>query len=1818
MRHIIGQPVSPLRIALLYALLGSLWIVITGSLWSDAGQPPAALAQLERIKGLGFIAITSVLLYILLNSLSASANNIPSSALPSSPRADKLRLVLMLAAVASAVPLLALVILLSETPRLEADAYQDLETIAELKSEQVRSWLDERFSDGTALSQDPGFIEQVDLALNANRESARDVLQKRLTALRSAYRYHAVSLLDRQGQVWLQAGDAHPVDDALAHQHEGRHVLPNTVASGRASATATGLNHQFSLDTSQPENVHMHLLFDLQRSEDTPRLATLQLEVRADHFLFPYVTHWSDHHASGETLLVTAEDGQVHFLTPLRQSERLSALASRELGGSTLPAAVALRRGGSGRYRGDDYRNTDVLAAHHPVAGMPWQLIAKVDRSEVLAPLATLIAWVVAVGLLAVTFISLLIVHGRRQQHHLANLRVAMERRKSDALLQQFFDMPFIGIAISAPPDMAWLRVNDRLCDILGYHRDDLLNTPWCELVHPDESYADTEALDQLMHGDSASYRRDRRLLNKDGREMDTYLDTQCIRSIDGDVDYLITTVQDISERKAAEKQLQDSHQLLDFAIQQMPIPVLIARANRGITHINPASNALMARHTDDPTTIALADFHDYWPAYHPDGRPYQLAEFPLYRATRHGESIHDEEMLLRLPAGERWINASAAPLRDDDGNIVAGIVAYPDVTLQRQAQQALERLQQEAQQYLDIAGVILLALDRHGRIQMINRRGCELLGYDQQSLLGEDWFARCVPETISKDSRTRFDQLVADGVQTPDDIESPVIDCDGGEHLIVWQHTVIRDHHNHITGVLLSGEDVSRLRRSEARLRTLVDTIPDLIWLKDESGHYLACNPTFERFFGAKEADIIGKSDYDFVDRGLADFFREQDLKAIMAGKPSSNEETLTFATGDYHGTFETIKTPMYSADGRLTGILGIARDISERLEASKHLEYLNRLYATLSQTNKAIVRSRNDAELLQRICENAVRYGGFTMAWVGLLDKDKRTITPVCDYGDTTDYVKTLSVSNDPVEVVGLGPTGTAIREGRPYWCQDFLASDSTKPWHNQAKEAGFAASAALPLRRDGQVIGSLNIYAAERNAFDQQVCELLEEMAREVGYALDNFDNEKQRRDTEQRLALIIEGSTDSPWDWDLETDRFWDGSMWWNLLGYDAGDLPKNSQLWRELVHPDDAATVETELSRVINSSITSASVECRLRHKHGYYIPVLIRGLASRNNTGKAVRLTGTLTDLSERKQIEQQLRRQRDELMSAMQRLDSHLANTPLGVIEWDPDFRVVRWSARAAEIFGWQERDVLHKHPDELSFIFEDDANRVYDMVEQHLSGNLTQSHSTNRNYTRSGSVVDIEWFNSAIYDEQGKLLSLMSLAQDVTEQREAERRLRESESRFRLALSQLPIVVWQMDRDLRYTWVYDMNELENSVPQLGESDDQIYGKDDADYLSQLKQRVLETGAPISKEVYLSHDGELKFYNYYIEALKDEDGNIQGITGAAVDITAMRELQKSQKELSDALKQSASAIAMVDLELRFEFTNDAFNVLFGYDLDETTGRSVSLLSPSKELETLSETDVAEQVLQHKHVETELMVKNKAGEVFPVYLTAASLSDSDNKVTGFVAHFSDLRPLKQSEARLRDALSGTITAISHTLEKRDPYTAGHQQRVAELAVAIAEDMHLDPHCIEGIYLGSLIHDIGKIYIPAEILTRPGKLSHTEFELIKSHPEVGYEIIKHVKFEWPIAEIVYQHHERIDGSGYPQGLSAEQITLEAKIVAVADIVEAMTSHRPYRASLGLDAALSEIAKQGGKTLDQGVVDSCLRVFRDTHFEWSSEF
>ncbi len=312
--------------------------------------------------------------------------------------------------------------------------------------------------------------------------------------------------------------------------------------------------------------------------------------------------------------------------------------------------------------------------------------------------------------------------------------------------------------------------------------------------------------------------------------------------------------------------------------------------------------------------------------------------------------------------------------------------------------------------------------------------------------------------------------------------------------------------------------------------------------------------------------------------------------------------------------------------------------------------------------------------------------------------------------------------------------------------------------------------------------------------------------------------------------------------------------------------------------------------------------------------------------------------------------------------------------------------------------------------------------------------------------------------------------------------------------------------------------------------------------------------------------------------------------------------------LNESEKLIQASFDSAIAGIVMVAKDGSFIKANKKACEIWGYSHDELTAMNFRNL-------TFPEDHNIGNDLSRKMITGELdsavfekRYTRKDGQVIWALVSTAAIRDIQNNFQYFVTYIQDITPSKLFAERINNTLEGTIQTLALVVEAKDPYTSGHQKRVAEIAVAIAEQLGLTPWQIRGLYLASTIHDLGKIQIPSEILSKPGTLTDIEFQLIKCHPEAAYNMLKDIDFPWPIAEIIYQHHERLDGSGYPRQLSVDAILLEAKILNVADVVEAMSSHRPYRAAYPIDMALAEIEKYKGIYYDTSVVEACHSVFK----------
>ena len=325
------------------------------------------------------------------------------------------------------------------------------------------------------------------------------------------------------------------------------------------------------------------------------------------------------------------------------------------------------------------------------------------------------------------------------------------------------------------------------------------------------------------------------------------------------------------------------------------------------------------------------------------------------------------------------------------------------------------------------------------------------------------------------------------------------------------------------------------------------------------------------------------------------------------------------------------------------------------------------------------------------------------------------------------------------------------------------------------------------------------------------------------------------------------------------------------------------------------------------------------------------------------------------------------------------------------------------------------------------------------------------------------------------------------------------------------------------------------------------------------------------------------------------------------------------RKIAESEKRFRSLSESAPDIIYTIDTQGVFTYVNPAWERILGHRVEDVLGRYFIDFLRQEDIPIYSYLfkDSRDEDRTVRDVIGTLLHKDGSDRFFSI--SGAPNLDSEGRVIGVVGTFKDVTDIMHSEAKLKqsfdklqNALGSTIQAISKIVESRDPYTSGHQERVARLATAIAEEMGLSEELIESIRMAATLHDVGKINVPAEILSKPKQLSEIEMGMVRMHPEVGYNILTPIEFPYPVAKIVFQHHERMDGSGYPAGLTGENILLEARILAVADVVEAMASHRPYRPAFGIEKALEEISRHRGTRYDEEVVGTCLKLFEEKLF------
>jgi len=567
-------------------------------------------------------------------------------------------------------------------------------------------------------------------------------------------------------------------------------------------------------------------------------------------------------------------------------------------------------------------------------------------------------------------------------------------------------------------------------------------------------------------------------------------------------------------------------------------------------------------------------------------------------------------------------------------------------------------------------------------------------------------------------------------------------------------------------------------------------------------------------------------------------------------------------------------------------------------------------------------------------------------------------------------------------------------------------------------------------------------------------------------------------------------------------------------------------------------------------------------------------------------------------------------------------------ANTLDGMLVFDAEtMKVVLANQAAAAITGFGSPEEMIG-VDIVKGISEGDGDRLGALLADVLRKEQRPLVEDVRITTKDRGEVWVSCVCQKI-DHQGRTAGLVTL-REVTERKRAEERLLALQERNRLLIENANegIVVIQ-DEVLKFAnpktvelFGYTAQEL-----VLKPLADFIHLEDRQMVMEQHSKRLNGGGAPhVTRFRIVDKGGNTKWVelNGVPFAWGGRPADLCFVNDVTQRELAEEALRQSEERFRNLVENTSDWVWEVNRNGAYTYVGPRVRDILGYQPEEVVGKTPFHFMTAQESGRLAGIFESSLTTKKPFTFVENVCLHKDGHSVFVEKSAVPFLGADGIVCGYRGVDRDITERKRAEERLQDSfkrlentLDGVIEAMAQTVEIRDRHTAGHQRRVTELAHAIAGELGLSGERSRAVRIAGLLHDLGKITIPTEILSKPGKLTDVEFAIIRGHPQAGYDILKNIDFPWPVADIVVQHHERMDGSGYPSGLKGEQSALESRILAVADVVEAMASHRPYRPALGVDRALKEIIVNKGLLYDTNVVDACLAVFNKGLFKFADQ-
>ena len=705
----------------------------------------------------------------------------------------------------------------------------------------------------------------------------------------------------------------------------------------------------------------------------------------------------------------------------------------------------------------------------------------------------------------------------------------------------------------------------------------------------------------------------------------------------------------------------------------------------------------------------------------------------------------------------------------------------------------------------------------------------------------------------------------------------------------------------------------------------------------------------------------------------------------------------------------------------------------------------------------------------------------------------------------------------------------------------------------------------------------------------------------------YGVKTKNREQAFRESEQRSMTMLEDIEEGYFETDLAGNLLFANEPLCRISGYSKDRLLGMGN--REYTDSETAKRMDALFSEVYRTGRPVKVKDFPVIRKDGTTLTLEISASLVRDSEGQPTGFRGIAIDVTERKQTEEALRESEKRYRSLFQEsLDAIVITNRKG--------RFVDANKAALRLFGFSREETLSASFKEL-YVDPKDGERFKQEIEAKGS---VQDFEVNLK-KKDGTVMTCLLFVTAKRENGGGIVGYQGIIRDITNTRATETALRQSEERYKQILNHAPAGIYEVDF-LRRTFVnvndvmceytgYTKKEFLSLSPS-----DILSEESKTHFMERMAQVVSGEKVPETVEFKIRGKSGREFWVLLNTKLVYENGFPKGATAVVHDITERKlaeEAVRRSEEKYRLLVDNANDGVFIAQNGRIKFPNPKMVQILGYTADELAE------IPYRDLVHPEDRAIIHQAKERRAAKGEtasvysIRVTNKTGRQIWAQISSVPIFWDERPATlNFVRDITHQRiaedELRQTVDKLRKVTGAAVQAMAQTVEVRDPYTAGHQKRVSSLARAIATEMKLPPGMIEGIGMAGNIHDIGKISVPAEILSKPGTLTDIQFALIKAHPKTGYEILKGIEFPWDIARIVLQHHERVDGSGYPQGLRGDDILLEAKILAVADVVEAMTSHRPYRPALGTEESLVEISSKKGKLYDLSVAEALEKALK----------